>query len=124
MEEGMREQDGLGDPRDTSPEMGDNAYAMHEPPDRMELLADLLRETRRIEKHSTWLEQSNDTMRQRLHDREERIDALTSRVVAAERALVDCEEKDGALPAAVYLETLDERYIRQLRSDNEEARSL
>lgn len=120
----MNEQDGLGDPRQTYPEMGENAYAMHEPPDRMELLADLLKETRRIEKEASWLERTNANLGQRLREKEAKLEALTERVVKAERALVDAEQKDNAIPAAVYLEALDPTYIEHLRDENEEARSI
>lgn len=117
----MKEQ---GDPRETFPELGDSAYAMHEPPDRMELLADLLKETRRIEKEATWLQRANDGLSQRLRDKEAKVEALTERVVKAEMALVDAAEKDNTLPVEVYLETLDVDYIDRLKSDNAEARSF
>lgn len=120
----MREQDGLGDPRESYPEENPNAYAMHEPPARMELLADLLKETHRIEKHAAIMEDALDRSHRLLRDKQERLDNLAERVVKAERALVDCEEKDGALPAAVYLETLDSDYIGHLKSENQETRSV
>lgn len=120
--DGMREQDGLGDPREGRAEENPNAYAMHEPPSRIDLIADLLRETHRIEKHAAVLEDALDRTHRLLNDKEQRLDGLAERVVKAERALLACDE-NGVMYAAVYLETLDQRYIDFLRSENEEARS-
>lgn len=120
----MQEPNGLTDPRETKPEMGESMYAMQEPPDRMELLADLLRETRRIENHTRNLERSND----RLYDEARRLrqekDELAERVVKAETALVACEGQDSAIQAAVYMEGLDEDYVKRLMGDIAERSSF